>query len=65
MPDSSLKSILVTGASSGIVNAVTIYMAKQGYTGLAIVRKEADAEDLNKFSLILICFVMKVINRKT
>jgi len=51
MNDFSKKSVLVTGASSGIGNAIAIYLAEQGYTVLATVRKEADAESLNKLGL--------------
>ena len=47
----SSKSVLVTGASSGIGNTTAIYLAKQGYTVLASVRKEKDAEALNKYGL--------------
>ncbi|MGA2823313.1 MAG: SDR family NAD(P)-dependent oxidoreductase [Bacteroidales bacterium] len=47
MDDFSKKSVLVTGASSGIGNAVVVYLAKQGYTVLATVRKNSDAETLN------------------
>ena len=48
MTDPFNKSILITGASSGIGNAIAIYLAKQGYTVLASVRKSSDAEALNK-----------------
>jgi NAD(P)-dependent dehydrogenase (short-subunit alcohol dehydrogenase family) len=48
MIDPSQKSILVTGTSTGIGNAVAVYLAKQGYTILASVRKNSDAETLNK-----------------
>jgi NAD(P)-dependent dehydrogenase (short-subunit alcohol dehydrogenase family) len=51
MNDFSKKSVLVTGASSGIGNAIAIYLAKQSYTVLATVRKEADAESLDKLGL--------------
>jgi NAD(P)-dependent dehydrogenase (short-subunit alcohol dehydrogenase family) len=42
----SSKSVLVTGASSGIGKAIVVYLAKQGYTVLAGVRKDADAQAL-------------------
>lgn len=48
MNDFSRKSVLVTGASSGIGNAVVVYLAKQGYTVIATVRKNSDVETLNK-----------------
>ncbi|MGD0340936.1 MAG: SDR family NAD(P)-dependent oxidoreductase [Bacteroidales bacterium] len=51
MKDHSKESILVTGASSGIGNAVTIYLARQGYTVLATVRKSSDAEKLNALGM--------------
>jgi len=42
----STKSVLVTGASSGIGNATAFYLAKQSYTVLAAVRKDSDAKVL-------------------
>ena len=48
MKNFSSKSVLITGASSGIGNAVAIYLAKEGYTVLASVRKISDVEKLNK-----------------
>jgi len=51
MTSESTKSVLVTGSSSGIGNAVTLHLAQQGYTVLATVRKESDASTLNKLGL--------------
>ncbi len=42
------KTVLITGASSGIGKTVAIYLAKQGYTVLASVRKDSDAKALNE-----------------
>jgi len=42
------SSIFITGASSGIGSATALYLAKQGYTVLASVRKSADADRLNQ-----------------
>ena len=51
MNEFSKKSVLVTGASSGIGNAIAVYLAKQGYIVLATVRKNSDVESLNKLGL--------------
>jgi NAD(P)-dependent dehydrogenase (short-subunit alcohol dehydrogenase family) len=45
------KSVLVTGASSGIGNITAVYLAMQGYTVLAGVRKDADSQALNNLGL--------------
>ena len=42
------KTVLVTGASSGIGNAIATYLAKQAYQVLATVRKETDVVKLNQ-----------------
>lgn len=42
------RSILVTGTSSGIGNAVAVHLAKQGYHVLAAVRKSSDVASLNR-----------------
>jgi len=47
----SSKSVIVTGASSGIGNTAAVYLAKQGYTVLASVRKDSDAQALNNLGL--------------
>jgi NAD(P)-dependent dehydrogenase (short-subunit alcohol dehydrogenase family) len=48
MNDFAKRSVLVTGASSGIGYTVAVYLAKQGYTVLATVRRNSDVEMLNK-----------------
>lgn len=45
------KSILITGASSGIGNAIAIYLARQGYHVLASVRKQSDLTSLNDLGI--------------
>lgn len=45
------KSILVTGASSGIGNETALYLARQGYVVLAAVRKESDLKALNELGI--------------
>jgi len=45
------KSVLVTGASSGIGNITAVYLAMQGYTVLVGVRKDADSQALNNLGL--------------
>jgi len=47
----SSKSVLVTGASSGIGNTTALYLAKQGYTVLASVRRASDVQALNNLGL--------------
>jgi NAD(P)-dependent dehydrogenase (short-subunit alcohol dehydrogenase family) len=54
----SMKSILITGCSSGIGFAIAKHCAAAGFTVFATVRKEADAEKLrhlNDPNLIPIC----------
>jgi len=41
-----MKSIIITGASTGIGEAIAVHLAKQGYKVYAGYRKEADAEKL-------------------
>lgn len=54
----SMKSVLVTGCSSGIGLATAQHLAGQGFTVFATVRKEADADRLrrlNRPNLIPVC----------
>jgi NAD(P)-dependent dehydrogenase (short-subunit alcohol dehydrogenase family) len=52
------KSVLITGTSSGIGRATALYLARQGYTVFATVRKAKDAEALRALgepNLIPLC----------
>lgn len=54
----SVKSVLITGCSSGIGFATAQHLAKTGFTVFATVRKEVDAEKLRRLgepNLIPIC----------
>ena len=51
MKDISGKSVLVTGASTGIGNSVAVYLAKKGYLVFATVRKSSDVEKLNALKM--------------
>ena len=54
----SEKSVLITGCSSGIGRAIALYLAKNGFTVFASVRKDADFEklrQLNDPNLIPVC----------
>ena len=44
----SEKSVLITGCSSGIGRATALYLAKNGFTVFASVRKDADFEKLRQ-----------------
>jgi NAD(P)-dependent dehydrogenase (short-subunit alcohol dehydrogenase family) len=46
----SMKSVLITGCSSGIGYATAQHLAKIGFTVFATVRKEADAEKLRRLA---------------
>lgn len=45
------ECVLVTGCSSGIGRATALYLAEQGFTVFATVRKQADADALNAIEL--------------
>jgi Dehydrogenases with different specificities (related to short-chain alcohol dehydrogenases) len=45
------KSILVTGASSGIGHAIALHLARNGFTVLATLRKQTDVDLLNGYNL--------------
>lgn len=45
------KAILITGCSTGIGRAAALYLAQQGFTVFATVRKAADADNLRKLNL--------------
>ena len=52
------KAVLVTGCSSGIGRATAVYLAEQGFTVFATVRKQTDADNLrglNLATLVPIC----------
>lgn len=52
------KSVLITGCSSGIGQAIALYLAKNGFTVFASVRKDADFNKLrlvNDPNLIPVC----------
>ena len=52
------EGVLVTGCSSGIGRATAVYLAQQGFTVFATVRKQADADglrDLHVPNLVPIC----------
>jgi NAD(P)-dependent dehydrogenase (short-subunit alcohol dehydrogenase family) len=51
MNDTLGKSVLVTGASTGIGNSVAVYLAKKGYNVFATVRKSSDVEKLDALKL--------------
>ena len=56
--DKIQKCVLVTGCSSGIGRATAIYLAHQGYSVFATVRREADAQALRQLgetNLLPIC----------
>jgi len=44
--DQRVRSVLITGCSSGIGRAAAVHLARRGFTVFAAVRKESDAENL-------------------
>ncbi|MBN1121911.1 MAG: SDR family NAD(P)-dependent oxidoreductase [Anaerolineae bacterium] len=58
MSNQQNEAVLITGCSSGIGHASALYLARQGLTVFASVRKEADAEalrGLNEPNLVPVC----------
>ncbi len=49
MPDG--EAVFITGCSSGIGRAAAVYLAKQGFTVFAGVRKDRDADSLGQLGL--------------
>jgi len=45
------EGVLITGCSSGIGRMVSIYLARQGFTVFATVRKQEDAEALQRLEI--------------
>ena len=45
------KTIVVTGASSGIGHAIALHLAQKGFTVLATVRKQTDVVLLNGYNM--------------
>lgn len=50
-PESAQRAVLITGCSSGIGYATAVHLAQHGFTVLATVRKERDAERLRALGL--------------
>jgi len=48
----NMKTVLITGASSGIGKATAIYLAKNGYRVYAAARRIAQMEELKKIGII-------------
>lgn len=46
-----MKTILITGSSSGFGRATALHLAQRGWRVLAVVRKDADAESLRQEAL--------------
>jgi NAD(P)-dependent dehydrogenase (short-subunit alcohol dehydrogenase family) len=51
MSNNESRSILVTGASSGIGHAIALNLARKGFTVLATVRRQTDVDLLNGYNL--------------
>jgi NAD(P)-dependent dehydrogenase (short-subunit alcohol dehydrogenase family) len=45
------KAVLVTGCSSGIGRAISVFLAQKGYTVFATVRREGSVEELKKLEM--------------
>jgi NAD(P)-dependent dehydrogenase (short-subunit alcohol dehydrogenase family) len=53
------KSVLVTGSSSGIGKAIAVYLAEQGYTVLAAVRRDSAVEALKSLKKLRLLFLKR------
>jgi len=50
-PEKDKRAVIITGCSSGIGKATAIHLAKNGFLVLASVRKAADVQSLEQFTL--------------